>query len=302
MIKPVSVMNSVVKTPAVRNFATATMLTLVVLGVGACAGGSNKTTEQTQTEIVSAEGAEALKAVTISNQPLYSKEPNKKLVEKICDWAVNFHDAKVLFWDRDTARVIAKQMANINELHDAYGTFAGAVEMQRTYNLAMLEKHVGGCIYDNSVPQKMKERGFSLSECNDIPECRKYSNVQDALVNGYYTSGGAYYKVLRNAEGDIFSSNKNSAQEISALLDSHVEKFDYWSKSEKKDYKKAVEEFRSKQADKYSPQGYSDYIAFQVFTMDRIVYTREFKKVGLHREKGFDKAFAEFAKATAPTP
>ena len=62
MIKPVSVMNSIVKTPAVRNFATATMLTLGVLGVGACAGGSaNKTTEQAQTEIVSAEGAEALR-------------------------------------------------------------------------------------------------------------------------------------------------------------------------------------------------------------------------------------------------
>ena len=60
-------------------------------------------------------------------------------------------------------------------------------------------------------------------------------------------------------------------------MDSHFASIDFLSKEEKEDYKKSLIKFRSKQQDKFSVQGYSDYIAFQVFTMDRIMYWHSVK-------------------------
>ena len=282
MIKPVSVMNSIVKTPAVRNFATATMLTLGVLGVGACAGGnSNKTAGQTQTEVVSTEGAEAIKSAAIPNQPIYSKEPNKKLTEKFCN--------------KVKPEEVDAQMNNIYGLLDAYGTFAGAVEMQRSYNYLVFSEKLEDCIADNIIFESLKSLGIESIFSFENEEAEKFIKLENWVNDSYYAT-------LRALEQEAYDKGKKDARFVSDMMDSHFASIDFLSKEEKKDYEKSLLKYRSKQQDKYSVQGYSDYIAFQVYTMDRIMYMRAAKNMGFDKFKGFDKVFAEFEKAAAPTP
>lgn len=280
MIKPVSVMNSIVKTPAVRIFATATMLTLGVLGVGACAGGSaNKITEQAQTEIVSAEGAEALKAMNVET-PLVSREENKKIAEK--------------FYILAGKDVEAQKLAN-KALMDSWGTFAGTVQMQRVYDCQILTKLLEESLADNLLDDLQKRWGMNL---HSFPSetANKFYKFDDWINEQYVPS-------LTEKENAAYGNIDNPhAQIVSKTIDEHIANMDFISEKEKKDYFGSVAKFRSSQTDKNSVQGYSDYIAFKTFTLDRILFKYALRTIGLTKEKGFDKAFAEFEKAAAPTP
>ena len=53
-------------------------------------------------------------------------------------------------------------MANINGLHDAYGTFAGVVEMQRSYNYHVFIKKLEDCIANKLLDKHQKKLGMNI--------------------------------------------------------------------------------------------------------------------------------------------
>ena len=106
----------------------------------------------------------------------------------------------------------------------------------------------------------------------------------------------------RESVSEEWLTHWEEAEEYKRQVAANAGRTEELSKEEKEDYKKSLIKFRSKQQDKFSVQGYSDYIAFQVFTMDRIMYWHSVKNMGLDKLRGFKKAFAEFEKAAMPKP
>jgi len=267
----------------------------------ACTGSESDNKESKQdhdvTELIDEETVEiASQDVEIApSDPLFSKEPNIKLVKKICDYAIDPYYNPPL-GKLDTTKVIAEQMANINGLHDAYGTFAGVVEMQRSYNYHVFIKKLEDCIANKLLDKHQKKLGMNIySFPSKDKDHKSFFQLNDWINDSYYATS-------REVEQEYYDNGQKDARFVSELMDSHFASIDFLSKEEKEDYKKSLIKFRSKQQDKFSVQGYSDYIAFQVFTMDRIMYWHSVKIMGLDKLRGFKKAFAEFEKAAMPKP
>lgn len=267
-------MNSIVKTPAVRNFATATMLTLGVLGVGACAGGSaNKTAEQTQTEVISAEGAEALKAMNVET-PLYSNEINKQIYDKtISKYSTKEDKLEVAY--------------NLIDLFDVAGTFLGTAEAQRTYDENLI----------NDLTYSLEDK------VDNKPAASALDYLRLQMFN--------YFKASRSVEFAEFEKNGPfSAQKMSLTLDNTLENLDFLSKRQKKLYHKSVDNFKKMQNNttQGNVKALSDLISYKVFLMDKIALETliEDSKVLDSEEKiskdDYKALVAEFEKAAAPTP
>lgn len=277
MIKPVSVMNSVVKTPAVRNIATATMLTLGVLGVGACAGGnSNKTADNAQTEIVSVEGAEALKAAAIPNQPIYSNEPNKKMVDAL------------------TKLELGGVLKHYNNLCKSQGTFLATAYAQNSIDyLMMLNRN------ENTLMREIKETyGLNANTREDLKSIRGF--IFDN-INDFYD----YIDTLKTGYVQDFTyaiKGKKSAQEVSLALDELIATQKNLSAKDKKKYAKSVEFFKKSQPDEIrnSLQGWTDLIAFKIYKIDELVYKKGISEIkSLTSSKYYNENFLQGATETS---
>ena len=272
MIKLVSAMNSVVKTPAVGNFAAATMLTLGVLGVGACAGGSaNKTAEQTQTEVISSEGAEALKANTI---PLKteSKDVNKKAEQglfKVCKACIN-------------EEVANESVENFKKDTHKRGAFIATSKAQNYINLKLFNRAVerdllqlGISKYDIAFDFDNQAEMESYSK--STPEILKYFKFVDWVINDFDVK-------LENT----MNSSKQSYEEVSATLDKFVNDQNYLTSKEKKLYFNAVQEYKDNQLLEYKNtiQGNMDIVAFKTKKIAEVVYQNKIKQIDKEIAKG----------------
>lgn len=258
MIKPVSVMNSIVKTPAVRNFATATMLTLGVLGVGACAGGSaNKTTEQAQTEIVSAEGAEALKNYAKITPKTVSYEPNKKILEgfeKGYSWLHEMHKEQ--------------DIAKFNNTTKKYGTFVGTSVGQADISHYIFI----GIIRDNSMFDRL--------------ETPKFHNAID-LVDA---------EIIRLMDFKNYLSAEEVSAKLDNYVVELPTHFANITETDCEKYFKSVNKFQQKQSKrlKNTEQGWADLIAFKTNKIVSLMYQNYIKNEGLEVDKKiYNKAEAE---------
>ena len=280
MINLVSVMNSIVKTPAVRNFATATMLTLGVLGVGACAGGnSNKTAEKAQTEIVSIEGAEALKSNALASKT-ESKEVNKKVEQGL------FKVAKVCV----NEEVANESVENFINVTNKKGTFIATSSAQNYINLKLFRRAVergllqlGISKYDIifDFDNQAEMEGFYKV----TPEIRKYFDFV------YWVSNDFDVK-LENT----LNSSKQSYEEVSATLDKFVNDQNYLTRKEKKSYFNAVQEYKDNQLLEYKNtiQGYMDIVAFKTKKIAEVVYQNKIKEIAKGDDFVSDEAWQKY--------
>lgn len=278
MIKPVSVMNSIVKTPAVRNFATATMLTLGVLGVGACAGGSaNKTTEQVQTEILSAEGAEALKAMNVET-PLYSNEINKQV-----------YDKTLSICPKDQVESVKEALKKSFEVA---GTFLGTADAQRVVDMNLIGN------FKNIALDKF-DSGMHITILEQV------NKKSTALMNQ-----------IRQTEAEEFAKNGfPSAQDMSKRLDDTFNNLEFVTDKQKRIYNKSILAFQKGQSvsQKSNVQKMSDLIAYKAFLIDKAIIEHYIEYYMVFQEgptramsnmskKDYKEMVAEFEKAAAPTP
>ena len=257
MIKPVSVMNSIVKTPAVRNFATATMLTLGVLGVGACAGGnSNKTTDKAQTELISQEGAEALKNNIIKANTI-SYTHNKKIEDYL----------NVAFPDAVKEEDVNYYKSVVYNIAEEYGTFLSTMEAQRLIDFCIAEQAIKDVILVNGIRDGVID---DFSQYDKLKTIKKYAPMIDSAEKIIEWADGEYYQALLKKGGleDV------SGEAISTKLDEFLEEQKYLTQEEKDDYYTLVKNYQKKQIDKkrYKVQNLADLISLKMNKINELVF------------------------------
>ena len=272
MIRPISVIDTVVKSPTVRNLATATMLTAAVLGIGACAGGnSNKVAEQEQTEVVSKEGAEAIKAAASVTTNAVSNGLSEKIIN-----AINEE-----FWlDEAIANEHINEVLEVSK--KAGPAVAVVVAQSKVSHSNMIEdmKYI--------LREDLKKKGYNYAEAIETKDAKRFSHVLEFEAMEEWLNN-TYYPSLHTK----LSGKKMSAEEVSSALDEFVTEQPYLYTVDRYTYSEKVKEFKEKQSPELAgtKQGLEDLIAYKTNVLNYVVYKYMLSGIRIPETQGEIKYF-----------
>ena len=233
----------------------------------------NKTPNQNQTEIVSKEGAEALKAASLQGvqQTAVPTVHNQKLDKALRKYIESNDDKEYID-------------GIINNIYKDNGTYLGSALMQHEINLQQLCSFMSGnhdILIKNSINQDLgrtiKEFGPAFYKTVTPRE----EKVVNWLMNSYTP------QLLK----DLEFNHKPTAEEVCIRLDNIAKTKAGFTRDELIEYYALNDEFIYKKLKKKNDtQAMSDLIAYKMFLIDKIVFEKELDRIGVFKAVGrFEK-------------
>lgn len=249
---------------------------LMLAGAGALYASNpvKNDSQPNQTEVVSKEGAEALKAQSVTGLA----SVNQTSVPTI-------HNPKL---DRNLRKFIEseddKQYVDniINNVYKNNGTYLASALMQHEINhqnfYAFLTGNTGVLIKNNINPSLGREiKGFGS---------KFYVSVADNKNNIINWIDDTYNKLLNNS---LRFDHKPTAAEVSTRLDDFVKTKAGFTRDEILDYYGYNDGFITDEIKKKNDtQSMSDLIAYKIFLIDKMIYTKKLRSEGAFKYGCFE--------------
>ena len=229
----------------------------------------NKTPEQNQTEIVSKEGAAALRAASLQGvqQTAVPTVHNQKLDKALRKYIESADDREYID-------------GIINNTYKDNGTYLGSALMQHEINLQHLCSFMSGntdiLIKNNINPELGRTiKGFGDAFYKTVTP--KEEMVIEWLMNGYSPS------VIKNLQFD----HKPTAEEVCKRLDNIANTKAGFTRDEIIDYTALNNRFiKNKIKMKKDAQSMSDLIAYKIYLIDKMIFEKELSDMGIFRDTG----------------
>ena len=222
-----------------------------------------KDAQPNQTEVVSKDGANALKAASMAEieQASYPTEHNIKLDETLRKYIQNDEDRKYI--------------NNIlNNAYKKYGTYLGSAIVQHEIDFQQF------CTFVNKNSDILIKKNINKSLGNSVkkigPELFKTLEGKEPIIK-------AWANIIYNQKLDqqLEFDKIPSAIEVIDRLDNMVEHSDFLTNKDKKEYYHYCIEYMQRKGVAKNVREKSDVIARKMYLLDRIIYERLLKKLNV---------------------
>lgn len=236
---------------------------------------THKSENPPQTEVVSKEGAEAVKAMNFQQQkPTIPTVHNQKVDKTLMKFAEDEEDAKGF-------------QNFIDRMYETHGTFLGTSVLQLQTDAQMLQAFIDGntqlAIKNNINPELAKKiEGFGPAFYNTVTP---HKEQVTEWIDSYMTTF---------ANNILVFDHKPTAKEVNDRLDGMAENAYGFSKQELAEYYAYSLKFlneRSKNRTVNDTQVQSDLIAFKTYLLDRKIFSEALYGVGVFGLGSFENGY-----------
>lgn len=249
----------------------------LVAGMLSCATAAYTTnpikneTQPNQTEVISKEGAEALKTTTLQavTQSTIPTVQHSDLNESLRKYIENEEDRKYF-------------NNIINNVYKQNGTYLACVKLQREIDFQHLYTFVSknpDILIKNNIDAKFGKQ------------------IKDFGPDFFKTLDSGKTKLIMTWVNDIYNiemnkllrfGHKPNVNEVCDRIDEIVDNSDYLNSNEKLKYYKECDKYLELKLEPQTPQSAAYIPARQMFILDKIIFEKVLKKIGVFNEKQFN--------------
>jgi len=238
-----------------------------------------KTDTPSQTEVVSKDGAAALKAITFPQQmqtPTVPTVHNKALDEKLLKFADNEEEKKH----------ITEYMSNIYNIN---GSYLGSAMLQQTLDLNMFLEFLDGNI---EILKKIDEKAYNKIDKESMKKVTEKSEPIKKWLNENY------FNVYNEPFGQF--DHPPDYKEVNDALDDYIKKdpYELFNNYVAYDFAKINYDIELKKSNMDNVQKNSNLIAAKTHTANEILFRNLLRATGFDKNNDVIKNYNEFMDAT----
>lgn len=257
-----------------KGFIGAIIASSVLLGASSTIKNTKQETQPAQTELMSKESAEALKANSLQQTPTVPTVHNPKLDATYKKFAESQEDLNFI-------------NKKCNDMYNNLGTYFGTAIIQKEIDsrmlIALLQKKTGLIIKNNINPQLGKK-----IESFGEPFYKTITPNADVITQWLYK----YNAVINN---NLKFDHKPTAEEVNDRLDFIAKNKMQFTQEELSEYLIYSDDFlRNKIKNNRGIVAASDLLAFKMFMIDRLAFAKTLYGAGVFGKGSFEKVQAYY--------
>lgn len=266
-----------------KGFIGAIIASTVLLGASSPIKNTKQETQPAQTELMSKESAEALKANSLQQTPTVPTVHNPKLDATYKKFAESQEDLNFI-------------NKKCNDMYNNLGTYFGTAIIQKEIDsrmlIALLQKKTG-LIIKNNINSQLGKKIESFGE----PFYKTITPNADVITQWLYK----YNAVINN---NLKFDHKPTAEEVNDRLDFIAENKMQFTQDELIEYRVNCNDFLYNHIkDKKGTQAISDMIAYKMFIIDRLAFSKTLYGAGVFGLGSYNKIrtiYKEWMESVAP--
>lgn len=252
-----------------KGFIEAIIASTVLLGASSPIKSTKQETQPVQTELMSKESAEALKANSLQQTPTVPTVHNPKLDATYKKFAESQEDLNFI-------------NKKCNDMYNNLGTYFGTAIIQKEIDsrmlIALLQKKTG-LIIKNNINSQLGKKIESFGE----PFYKTITPNADVITQWLYK----YNAVINN---NLKFDHKPTAEEVNDRLDFIAENKMQFTQEELSEYLIYSDDFlKNKIKNNKGIVAASDLLAFKMFMIDRLAFAKELYGEGVFGKGSFEK-------------